>query len=503
MLPSCRWSYRIPPTAPHIPPGQEVSHGSRGVDQLPRINTQVFDLEAGSARSGQASHSAAPEQAIPMQASPPGLVLPTRETRMFNYDGVLEPLRAKAPPPPLDGVLAAQWAQAKARPPPAPSSQWAYVAEPGSSTGTWVPNQTSNQNAGSEQRASSRDSQQSHGRNQQLGTPARAVVPTTLGLVGPPIPVADNQPTPEPEIEQPLILPSNFGNMLNSQPQRLPFRIRTRFPEGEFSTILGYTPGQYPRQTPEGSVAQTPEPSPRYAAVIEAHLGNRGNFPVFEGNETPFPSQEPQLTPRPDFYGLVVGDPNWKSDTFHDSNINMNQDHTPQRSGNNETSLSDGKVALLVDIGSVGDIAGDRWLASLTQAFSNAGCPLDDIEQIRREKALNVSGVGSGSQVCNYNTQIPVAIPTQEGTLRAMLKVPTMPDSDLPGILGLQSLRNARSIIDTETNKLYMLGPGEYDLMKAMPPGTSVVQLEESPSGHLMMPCDRYHYVGGHSSATQ
>jgi hypothetical protein len=37
-----------------------------------------------------------------------------------------------------------------------------------------------------------------------------------------------------------------------------------------------------------------------------------------------------------------------------------------------------------------------------------------------------------------------------------------------------------------------MLGPGNYDLMKAMPPGTSVVQLEESPSGHLMMPCDRY-----------
>ena len=142
-------------------------------------------------------------------------------------------------------------------------------------------------------------------------------------------------------------------------------------------------------------------------------------------------------------------------------------------------------------------------MASLTQALTNAGRPLDDIEQIRREKTLNVSGVGSGSQACNYNTHIPVAIPTQEGTIRAMLKVPTMPNSDLPGILGLQSLRNARSIIDTVSNKLYMLGPGDYDLIKAMPPGTSVVQLEESPSGHLMMPCDRYNYVGGHSSATK
>ena len=503
MVPTIRWIFSVPTYVGY--------HGPGAVEQLPRITSQVlnYDLEAGqsgagSARSGRASHSAAPELKAPPQPLPPGLVLPTGNTpTMFNYNGAPEPLRVKAPPPPMCEVLN-QLTQPKARPPPLPISQWTYVIEPGSSTGAWVPNQTSNQNAGSEQRASSRDSQQSQGRNQQLGTPARALVPTTLGMLGPPIPPTDSQPTPEPEIEQPLILPSNLGNMLNSQPQRLPFRIRTQFPADEFSTILGYTPGQYPRQTPEGSVGQTPEPSPRYAALIEAHLGNfPGNFPEFNGNEAPYPEQSPQLTPRVNFCGLVVRDPNCKSDTFHDSNINMNQDHTPQRSGNNETSLSDGKVALLVDIGSFGDIAGDRWLASLTQALKNAGCPLDDIEQIRREKALNVSGVGSGSQVCNYNTQIPVAIPTQEGTLRAMLKVPTMPDSDLPGILGLQSLRNARSIIDTETNKLYMLGPGDYDLMKAMPPGTSVVQLEESSSGHLMMPCDRYHYAGGHSSATQ
>jgi hypothetical protein len=94
--------------------------------------------------------------------------------------------------------------------------------------------------------------------------------------------------------------------------------------------------------------------------------------------------------------------------------------------------------------------------------------------------------------VCNYNTHIPIAIPTQDGTISATLKTPTVPNSDLPGLLGLQSLRQARTIIDTETNKLYMLGPGDYDMMKIMPPGTTVVQLEESPSGHLMMPCDQY-----------
>jgi hypothetical protein len=190
---------------------------------------------------------------------------------------------------------------------------------------------------------------------------------------------------------------------------------------------------------------------------------------------------------------VTTGDSEWGCETFLGVKPPNYVHHKSQKSGgNNETSLSDGKVALLVDIGSVGNLAGDRWLASLAKVFDDAGRPLTDVEQIRRAKVLNVSGVGSGSQVCSYNTHIPIAIPTLEGAVGATFKVPTVPQSDLPGLLGLQSLRNARSIIDTETNKLYMLGPGNYDLMKAMPPGTSVVQLEESPSGHLMMPCDRY-----------
>ena len=193
------------------------------------------------------------------------------------------------------------------------------------------------------------------------------------------------------------------------------------------------------------------------------------------------------------FTGVIVGDSDWGCETFLGKAQTPTQSRPqPPRSGNSETSLSNGKVALLIDIGSYGNLAGDQWLASLARIFVDCGRPISDIEQIRRAKALNVSGVGSGSQVCNYNTHIPIAIPTLEGTMGATLKVPTVPNSDLPGLLGLQSLRNARSIIDTESNKLYMLGPGDYDLMKALPPGTSVIQLEEAPSGHLMMPCDQY-----------
>ena len=47
-------------------------------------------------------------------------------------------------------------------------------------------------------------------------------------------------------------------------------------------------------------------------------------------------------------------------------------------------------------------------------------------------------------------------------------------------------------MIDFQTLRMYLLGPGDYDLAAAMPPGTDVIQLELGPSGHLCMPCCEY-----------
>ena len=49
-----------------------------------------------------------------------------------------------------------------------------------------------------------------------------------------------------------------------------------------------------------------------------------------------------------------------------------------------------------------------------------------------------------------------------------------------------------RSLIDTRTNKLYLLGPGDFDLSQCVPPGTREIQLQIAPSGHLLMECDKY-----------
>ena len=70
--------------------------------------------------------------------------------------------------------------------------------------------------------------------------------------------------------------------------------------------------------------------------------------------------------------------------------------------------------------------------------------------------------------------------------------MPIIENSNIPGLLGITSLKNKRTLIDLNTNKLYFLGPGDYDLPAAMPPGTECYQCEQSPSGHLILPCCEY-----------
>ena len=59
----------------------------------------------------------------------------------------------------------------------------------------------------------------------------------------------------------------------------------------------------------------------------------------------------------------------------------------------------------------------------------------------------------------------------------------------MPGLLGRMALTNNRAVWDFITDKLYFLGPGDYDLLRALPPGTDMFQLERAPSGHSVLPC--------------
>ena len=73
-----------------------------------------------------------------------------------------------------------------------------------------------------------------------------------------------------------------------------------------------------------------------------------------------------------------------------------------------------------------------------------------------------------------------------------MLTIPSIANSDLPGLLGLQSLRKNRAVLDFTTLRLHFCGPGDNEMEKSLPPGTDSFQLELAPSGHLVLPCCEY-----------
>ena len=173
---------------------------------------------------------------------------------------------------------------------------------------------------------------------------------------------------------------------------------------------------------------------------------------------------------------------------------------TPERTGPNttqwtqtfhtETRLGDGALGIIIDPGSVGNLAGDEWAIDVAlESQENGRRP----GQTKRDRPLRVSGVGQGSEMATHNVELPVCLRRLDGTTTSgSFEAPTVRKSALPGLLGLISLTNRRAILDMNTKQLHFVGPGDYDLTALLPPGTESFQLRAAPSGHLLLPCNHY-----------
>jgi len=152
-------------------------------------------------------------------------------------------------------------------------------------------------------------------------------------------------------------------------------------------------------------------------------------------------------------------------------------------------SLPDGRLAMMLDIGSVGNLVGSKWMKAMAIACTKHGRkPVP----VQRDRPLNITGVGKTAQICEYNVHVPISIPCKGDYLKGVFKAPCVPDSDLPALFGLQSMKNSRTIIDTVAGKIYLMGTGDYDLMRSMPPGTREIQCCHANTGHMMLPVDSF-----------
>ncbi|CAE7314416.1 RE2, partial [Symbiodinium necroappetens] len=140
-----------------------------------------------------------------------------------------------------------------------------------------------------------------------------------------------------------------------------------------------------------------------------------------------------------------------------------------------------GKVGLLVDPGAHDNLVGDRTMKLLS---SQVKCK-PSIRPL--ERPLSVQGVGNGSQQADLSHGVEFSIRAPgvsniDGTFNS----PVVPDSDLPPLLGLKSLRNCNAVLDMQHQKLYIPGPGGLEIVQS--PRTLMLDLELSPSGHLILP---------------
>ena len=125
--------------------------------------------------------------------------------------------------------------------------------------------------------------------------------------------------------------------------------------------------------------------------------------------------------------------------------------------------LSDGRPGLLVDPGSFGNLAGERWL-------QEAAAPVNQTPTMqRRPLPLQVGGVGKGSQVCLDNCVLPLQMSRSDGSeVPGTFSSPVVQGSACPALLGLKTLQDNRAILNIRT-----------------------LRLESAQSGHLLLPFSR------------
>ena len=161
----------------------------------------------------------------------------------------------------------------------------------------------------------------------------------------------------------------------------------------------------------------------------------------------------------------------------------------PTRSYLAATELQDGRLSLLLDLGSVGNLASTDWVRRVAVEAMKHGYRS---KQAKRDKPLVVGGVGKGTQQCTHDCTLPIALQPAEGsTLLGTFTTPTINGpSNVTGILGLLAIRGRKGIIDTGNNKLHFPGPGGAQIQ--LSPGSETYELVDGPTGHLLIPCCHY-----------
>ena len=108
-----------------------------------------------------------------------------------------------------------------------------------------------------------------------------------------------------------------------------------------------------------------------------------------------------------------------------------------------ETRLPDGRPSLFTDPGSVANLCGDRWAQECAKMAIQHGLTLS---QNKSTRPLSVMGVGNGNKTCTHDCTLPIAMSREnDTTVTGSFTTPVLAESELPGLLGLKTMRGTES----------------------------------------------------------
>ena len=144
-------------------------------------------------------------------------------------------------------------------------------------------------------------------------------------------------------------------------------------------------------------------------------------------------------------------------------------------------------LGLIVDAGSPDNLMGSEWSDRVEELARAAGCP----PSVVAPHHLEVGGVGNGTQVCKTRVTHPVSVPMLDATAaRGQYSAAKVPNSQIPGLLGMRTLREHKMILDCGSSRLIKPGPGGIEMK--LSPGSRVFPLHTAPSGHVVLPCTQH-----------
>ena len=195
------------------------------------------------------------------------------------------------------------------------------------------------------------------------------------------------------------------------------------------------------------------------------------------GRELSYESQSLDLAvpqPKLDLYPVWIGDRSLEA-----ANLDA-QYHLRSRLS------TKGREGLLVDPGAILNLCGDKWMKRQAAIAKRTG---RNIELRSSKTPMRVEGVGKGSQPCTGEVRVPICLKASDGTTRPNLhyEASYIAESEIPALLGLNTLKKRKAVLDCFNGILFEMGADEYQI--TLPPGSTRSDLEQGESGHWILPC--------------